>query len=450
MAIYKVIPASTPSEQPNTISNSTYGHFSARFCFVLMLTGLVTGLVGSLLMKLLRLMQHIAWNYNSGPFLTAVEQASNHRRFFVLFSGGVLAGAALWAFARGNFRERGLTRAIWRNDGELPLFSTLYKGVLSIIVVGLGAAVGREAAPKEIGAAFAARFSDLMQLSTKQRRLLVASGAGAGMAAIYNVPFGGALFALEVLLGSLTLADALPVFATCFIATVTSWLLLPAAPTYIMPLYPTTANLMVFSTVFGPVAGVASFFYIRLIGKVRHAKPKGFNQLFMPPLVFAALGVAAFQFPALLGNGKNIVQDAIDVKIALPMLAILLLLRPLATAACLRAGIPGGLFTPTLTLGAVLGSLLGLIWMRIMPGNLADMTGAYAVIGAGAILSAATQGPLSSIALMLELGSNSSSLIMPLLIASAGATLVSRYFDPNSIYSIDGKSHPTLETQIRE
>jgi len=401
----------------------------------LLVTGIATGIAGGLLMKLLRFVQHIAWNYQSGAFLDAVLATSYVHRIGILASSGILASAALWLFARLRWRESNVSHAIWRENGAIPLAGALYKGVLSIILVGLGASVGREAAPKEIGAALAARFSVLARLSLAQRRLLAACGAGAGMAAIYNVPFGGALFALEVLLGSLSLANVLPVFATCFIASMTSWILLPPSPTYDVPVYAAHAGLLAFSVVIGPLAGAASALYVWVIGHVRGTRPQGINKLTLPLIVLTGLGLAACLLPALLGNGKNVVQETIAGDMGWPLLCVLLVARPLATALCLRAGIPGGLFTPTLTFGALLGSLAGTAWLALIPLGPSDPVGAYAVVGAGAILSAATQGPLSSIALMLELGTNTSALIMPLLIAATGATISGRALHAHSIYS---------------
>lgn len=436
------------TDQPNTVDHSNDLPLTGKFWLILLAVGMATGIAGGLLMKLLRLVQHIAWGYKTGAFLDAVLATSYAHRTAVLALAGIVALSALWIFSRLKWREANVSRAIWKEQGDVPLGGAVYTGILSIILVGLGAAVGREAAPKEIGAALGSRFSDLAKLSFAQRKLLAACGAGAGMAAIYNVPFGGALFAAEVLLGSLSLANVLPVFAACFIASMASWLLLPPTPTYDVPVYGIHDGLLIFSVLIGPVAGAASALYVWVIGKVRGAKRQGTVKSLLPLIVLAMLGLAACLLPALLGNGKNVVQETIAGNMDWSLLCILLIARPLATALCLRAGIPGGLFTPTLTFGALLGSIAGTAWLAITPFNPADPVGAYAVIGAGAILAAATQGPLSSIALMLELGTNTSALIMPLLIASTGATIVSRALHAHSIYSAgrESVSHSVMAT----
>src|SRR6202042_2360510 len=130
------------------------------------------------------------------------------------------------------------TAAIWFHAGRMPAWRTLGSAVLSVIIVGMGVSLGREGAPKQAGAVFANFFADRMRLSDEQRRLLVACGAGAGMSAAYGVPLGGALFSLEVMRGKLALRYVLPALFASVVATAVSWMVLPDAPTYLIPAYP--------------------------------------------------------------------------------------------------------------------------------------------------------------------------------------------------------------------
>src|SRR4029077_19436836 len=125
---------------------------------------------------------------------------------------------------------------------RLPALRTLGSAVLSVIIVGMGVSLGREGAPKQGGAVFANIFADRTRLSDEQRRLLVACGSGAGMAAAYGVPLGGALFSLEVMRGVLALRFVLPALFACLIATAVSWIFLPDAPTYVIPAYSSSAS----------------------------------------------------------------------------------------------------------------------------------------------------------------------------------------------------------------
>jgi H+/Cl- antiporter ClcA len=151
-----------------------------------------------------------------------------------------------------------------------------------------------------------------------------------------------------------------------------------------------------------------------------------------PVVVLTALGAISIAYPQLLGNGKDTVQLAVVGALGGGLLAILAVLKPLVTAACLGSGVPGGLFTPTLTFGALLGGLLGLGWIQLWPGT---PVGSYAIIGGGAVLAAAMQGPLAATVLMLELAHHTQNLAVPLLLAVTGATVVARVLGAPSIYS---------------
>jgi H+/Cl- antiporter ClcA len=274
-------------------------------------------------------------------------------------------------------------------------------------------------------------LSDRAHLSDEQRRLLVACGAGAGMAAAYGVPVGGALFALEVLRGVLALRLILPALLASAIAAGVSWLALPNAPTYLIPAYPSSPSVVCWAIVAGPVAGLVSIGYVHLVAWADRNKPVGWRRLVAPMFALGMLGVAAIEFPQLLGNGKDIVQLAFDNQVTPVLLMTLLVLRPLSTILCLGSGVPGGLFTPSLALGALLGGVLGLAWSWIWPGV---PPGLYAVVGAAAVLAATTHGPISAVVLVMELTGRDRSFVLPLLLAVVTATVVARTLDPRSIY----------------
>ncbi len=393
--------------------------------------GVAAGLGGAALIELLRAVQRVAWSYNTGHFLEGVEHVSDARRVGVLALGGLVAGVAALGLARiGPGGE--VTEALWLRAGRMRLLAAVSRALDSIVIVGLGASLGREAAPQQIGAAVASRLSDSAGLPVWQRRLLVASGAGAGMAAVYNVPLGGALFALEVLLGTISLPLVLPALATSMIATAVAWIALPKAPTYIVPTYNAHPSQVVWAVLAGPIAAVASVAYIRLISKAHAMRPTGWLRVAAPIVVFTALGVVSIAYPEVLGNGKGVVQLVLVGRLALATMAVLIILKPVATAACLASGAPGGLFTPTLTFGVVLGGVLGEGWSQIWPGA---AIGSYAVIGGAAVLAAGMQAPLAAVVLLLELTHKVDGLMVPMLIAVVEATVISRLLKARSIYS---------------
>ncbi len=417
--------------QPNVPGRGITASYSWRFWALVVVIGVASGIAGAALIELLHAVQHLAWGYDEGSFLHGVEQTSDGRRVLIVTVGGVVAGGGALALARTHAAD--VSDSLWLRDARMPLLGSIARGVHSIVIVALGASLGREAAPQQAGAAVASTLGERAGVPGWQRRLLVACGAGAGMAAVYNIPFGGALFALEVLLGTLALPLVLPALATSLIATAIAWVAIPKAPTYLIAEHLTHPTQIVWSAIAGPVAGVASLLYIRVIARAHRSRPTSRTlQLLAPIAVFAALGVLSIAYPQLLGNGKNVVQLALVGQLAAGLMAALVVLKPIATAGCLGSGAPGGLFTPTLCFGVVLGGLAGRGWSLIWPGAPA---GTYAVIGGAAVLAACMQAPLAAVVLMLELTHRAEGLLVPILLAVVGATVVSRRMGAHSIYS---------------
>jgi len=401
------------------------------FWLAVALTGVGTGLAAAGLTLLLQAVQHLAWPV-PGTLLDAARQAEAWRHILMLLGAGLATGAGqiiLVRLSSGNSID--ITAAIWFFAGRLPALRTLGTAVLSVVIVGMGASLGREGAPKQAGAVIANVVSDRGRLSDEQRRLLVACGAGAGMAAAYGVPLGGALFALEVLRGVLSLRLILPALVTSLIATAVSWLALPDAPTYPIPDYPSPASITVWALFAGPIIGVVSVAFVRAIAWADRNKPRGWKRLVAPSLALGLLGLVSIRYPELLGNGKDVSWLAFTGQAGPALLLALVFLKPAATVLCLGSGAPGGLFTPSLTLGAMLGGVLGDAWSWVWPGV---PPGAFAIVGAAAIVATTTQGPISAVVLMMELTGRDRTLIVPLLLAVATATLVARSIKPRSIY----------------
>ncbi|MFC4330423.1 chloride channel protein [Streptomyces andamanensis] len=419
--------------QPNLVAPSDVPALSARFWVLVVATGVLAGFAGAALMVVLHAAAHLTYSYRSGSFLAAVEEAGALRRVVALAAAGAVAGLGWWLLRwwTGPGGSE-VSTALWRDEGRLPLRRSLGTAVLSVVTVGMGASLGREGAPRLAGAALASRLSDWARLDTAHRRLLAACGAGAGMACVYDVPLGGALLTLEVMLGVLSLRLALPALATCCIATAVSWTVLPEEPTYRLPEVGLSTSLAVFAVLIGPLAGLVAVGWVRMIRIAHEHRPAGWGPLIAPLLVFTVVGLLAVPFPELLGNGKDIVQLTLSAQVAAPLLVALLFLKPLATAGSLGSGASGGLFTPTIATGALLGSLAGQGWTHAWPAPAAG----FAVIGAAAVLAAAMQAPIAAVVLMLELTRTVDALMVPLLFAVTGAMLVSRRLDTPSIYSV--------------
>jgi H+/Cl- antiporter ClcA len=427
------------TEQPNATGDGD-APLDGPFWVGIVLTGLAAGLFGDLMMFLLFNVQHLAFDYSSGSFEQAVERASDSRRLVSLLVAGLGGGVAWYVLRRYTGGEKSqVDDAIWTGDARLSFRRCLGTGVISEIVIGMGASIGREQAPKLMGAASGSVLSGWLGLTNGQRKLLVACGAGAGLAAVYNVPLGGALFTVEVLVGSAVLPAVLPAIACAFIATSTAWIYLPTHATYPgIPTYHLSATLVVWAVVAGPLVGLLATGYIRLIGWVSYHRSTGPKMVPAMVAAFGVLGLIGFAYPQLFGNGKDMAQDAFLGRGSLALLAALFVLKPLVTALCLRSGAAGGLFTPTLSTGALLGAFLGLAWSHLWPGA---AVGAFAMVGAAAMIGAAMQAPLAGLVLVLELTHTGFALMVPMMAATVTATGVARYLDGYSIYSARLPAH---------
>jgi H+/Cl- antiporter ClcA len=224
-------------------------------------------------------------------------------------------------------------------------------------------------------------------------------------------------------------------------ATAVAWIFIGDKPLYHVADYHFHASQLVFAILIGPLIGLLAVGWTRVIAAANHARPAGWGRVVAPVVVFAGLGLLSLAYPQLLGNGRGIIQLSFDGRLGLGLLAVLFVLKPLVTAACIASGAPGGLFTPTFTVGVLLSGFCGGVWIHIWPGSAGA---AYALIGGGAFLAAAMQGPIAGVVLVLELTSHFQNLLVPTLIAVVAATVVSRRLGGASIYSARLASGATL------
>src|ERR1017187_3165185 len=251
-----------PPEAANAIPSTLQHPAAARFWLALIGTGAVAGIGAAALTRLLETVQRFVWGGTGRDLLASAGQATLANHILALLAAGAITGVGqivLRRLSSGNGIDT--TAAIWFYAGRLPSLRTLGSAVLSVIIVGMGISLGREGAPKQVGAVFANFFADRTRLSDEQRRLLVACGAGAGMSAAYGVPLGGALFSLEVMRGVLALRYVLPALLASTIATLVAWSVVPNEPTYIIPPYASSASVIVWALLAGPIAGLFSVAY---------------------------------------------------------------------------------------------------------------------------------------------------------------------------------------------
>ncbi|MCE5287861.1 MAG: chloride channel protein [Nocardiaceae bacterium] len=391
-----------------------------RLFFVVVLVGVGAGISGAALTLLLHLIQHLAFGYTEASFLTGVEKASGVRRVVMMTIGGLIAGLGWWAL-RSYRRVKTVTDGLKEADPRLPIPTTLADSVLQVVAVAFGGSLGREGAPRAMGGAVGVWIAAKAGLTVEQQRRLLACGAGAGLAAVYNVPLAGALFTLEILLVSFAFRDVLAALFTSAIAVAVAWTVLSNEPTYDVEPFKISDKLVIFGLLLGPIAGVFGSALNKFMHFAQSHPPTGWRLPVLTTSVFALVGLLAIPFPQLLGNGKGPAQLAFDGALSLQMFAILIVLKPLVTAACLRSGATGGTLTPSLAAGAMLGAFLGGLWSMPFPGA---PLGAYAMIGASAVLATTHRAPFTAIVLILELTHSGSALLVPTTIAVVVAYVV--------------------------
>ncbi|MBR8458824.1 chloride channel protein [Burkholderia dolosa] len=416
------LPSAPASSSP---SASPFGRLAA----VTLLTGVGAGFGGMLLALLLHAIQHVAYGYSvarvvgTESFLTGVTAADPLRRLLVLTGCGIVAGGGWWALYRYGRPLVSIRRAVRAADPRMPVASTTIHALLQIVTVALGSPLGREVAPREIGSLLAGQFAHRAGLTPDDCRLMVACGAGAGLAAVYNVPLGGAIFVLEVLLGTFERRALIVAFATSTIAAAVAWIGLGNEHQYTVPPFVLSAPLVAWSIVCGPLFGLAAYGFVRLTTRARADAPKDWRLPVLALVNFAVIGVLAMRFPQLLGNGKGPASLGFDGSLTIGVAATLLALKVLIEAGSLRAGAEGGLLTPGLANGALLGVVLGGLWSAVWPGA---SLGACALVGATAFLAASMQMPITAVVLLLEFTRVDHDSLVPMLVAVVGALVAYR------------------------
>lgn len=412
----------SPAPVPKTRPLLTLG-------IVVILTGVGAGLGGMLLALLLHGVQHLAYGYSQDTllshesFLFGVTAASGQRRVLVMALCGVVAGAGWWLLYRYGRPLISIKNAVSAEAPLMPPGSTLIHALLQIITVGLGSPLGREVAPREVGALIGGWLSVRARLAPETQRLIVACGAGAGLAAVYNVPLGGAIFVLEVLIGSFSWPAAIMALTTSAMGAAIAWVGLGAEAQYVVPHFDLSPNLIGWSLLSGPLFGLAAYGFVRLTSAARQHAARGWQLPVLSLINFTLIGCLAIYLPQVLGNGKGPAQLGFDGELTLGLAALLLVSKIIVTTCTLRAGAEGGLLTPALASGALMAILLGGAWSLIWPGV---PLGAFAIVGAAAFLGASMNMPLTAIVLVAEFTRIDHNFLVPIILAVVGSVCVSK------------------------
>jgi len=376
------------------------------------------------------------------------EMMAGWERLLTPTVGGALAGLVLYWGLRlaGPERTTNLLEVVVAGDGRLPFRNGIVKFLSSLVTIGSGGSIGREGGITQLSATLASKWGQLAKWPPYRLRLLVGCGAASGIAAAYNAPISGAVFAALIVLGNFSMSLFAPLVFASVVAAMVSRTFFGIAPWYIIPVsgitqFTSVAQLPWFICL-GVVAGAVGAAFLKLLNRAeaifkRIQAPIG-GRLMLGGLV---VGLIALQFPEVCGNGYVITNRILQGRYSASTfsggeivdLAGLFLAKLIATLATVGSGAVGGVFTPTLFLGAALGTLSALGLREFHAAQ--DLSIAtFALIGMGSMLSATTRSPLLSIIMVFEI-SLDYSLIPPLMLACVLSTLVAQRLHPESIYT---------------
>ena len=405
-----------------------------RFAVATLLTGVIAGLVGLACIHLLHWIQALAWDMHSGTLLEAVSATSPARRVLNLSLGGIL-GAASWFFLFR--RSRAITSVSAAVGGTpMPPLRATWHALTQVLIVGLGASVGREVAPREMAAAFSAAAANRLGLTPEDRRIIVACGAGTGLAAVYSIPISGAIYTLEILLVSRSRRAVAAAFCTSAIAVLISTGFTRPTPFYSVPTLTPSLSLTVFAALIGPLLGATGWAFKQAVTRVGAARPRDWRLLATLPTASFLVGVIAVWVPSVLGNGQASAQTQFDAVWAtgagLGIAALVLTAKTVTTFLTIRAGGWGGVLTPAVALGAGIGTVIGLPWATAWPGS---QVAAFAFIGAAAFLGASMNAPFTGLILVIEFTAQGPTILVPATLAVGGATAATAWLSRRSLSS---------------
>ena len=379
------------------------------------LTGLLAGLSGMVLALILHAIQHLAFGYSPGQIVSAES-----------FLQGVTDSS--WLLGRYGQKRVSIASAVANPAVPMPACTTTIHALLQIVTVALGSPLGREVAPREMGALGAGMVARKLGLLADETRTLVACGAGAGLAAVYNVPLAGALFSLEVMLLSFSWEKTLAAMITSAIAAWTATLGLGEESQYHFTSDILPHSFLWWAIIAGPILGAGAWLFRKATSTARSGVRSNWQMPVFCLLAFSLLAVLSLYFPQLPGNGKGPMQLALSDELGFPGAAMLLALKMVVILAVLRGGAEGGLLTPGLAVGGLTSLLLCMLWQQLLPGG--DY-GSFALVGAAAFLAASMQMPLTAVALVMEFTHMDHSYLAPTLLCAAGAFLTCRILDKN-------------------
>lgn len=424
-------------------------HLSPSRGFILLILsvciGAGTGLAAVLFIKLIYTIQH--FSYKTLPEL--IPELGFGLFFIVPVIGSLLVGPLiLFAQEAKGHGVPEVMRALIVNGGRIRARVAAAKILASALCIGTGGSAGREGPIVQVGSALGSSIGQVLRLSDERIRNLVACGAAAGIAATFNAPIAGVVFAIEVLMSGLQVRFFGNVVIASVSSAVVSRIFLGDRPAFDVPAYTMDSPIsIIFYLILGLIAALVGIAFIRMLNRAEIIFDNWkFPQIFKPAVGAALLGVIgviymhfpamsqSLKMPQMYGSGFHYIEDVLQGNVAWWILAALVILKPLATSFTLGSGNSGGVFAPSLFIGAMLGGALGHFFETTFPG-IAGNSGAYALVGMAALFSATARAPLTAMLIVFEM-SNDYHLILPLMVAGVTASYFAQWLHPESIYTI--------------
>ncbi len=351
--------------------------------------------------------------------------------------GGLLAGIVLML---GKHLTKGQSstdymEAISIGSGHVPIRASLVKSAAALFSIGSGGSIGREGPMVQLAAVMASFIGRWRQFTPPQLRLMVACGAAAGIASAYNAPIAGSFFVAEIILGTIAMESLGPLAVSAVVAAMTVRVLTSEAQLYKVPEFRLSSPLeMPAYIALGVIAGLLAPWFLRSLRRAEEifiaTKLPLVARMTLGGLIVGAL---AIQVPEVSGNGYSVVVTILKGQVVWTTLLLFVACKWLATASSFGSGAPGGVFTPSLFMGAGVGFLFGQAVHTIWPGGAVDPR-AFALVGMGAFLSAVSHAPVMAVIMLFEM-TLSYDIILPLMLCSVVAYYTAKGLEGRSLYS---------------
>jgi CIC family chloride channel protein len=408
---------------------------------IILLLAVIVGVAGGYGAVGFRLLIQFFQNifYGDGrDILEAVVHIPWYKRILIPAVGGLIIGPVVYFFAR-EAKGHGVPEvmdAVALKGGRIRKRVCAIKCLVSSICIGSGGSVGREGPIVQIGSAVGSMLGQLIKAPVSRMRILVGCGAAAGIAATFNAPIAGSIFALEIVLGEFEIITFSPIVLSAVVATVISRYHLGNFPAFMVPKYNLVSIWEIpLYTLLGAIAGLVALLFTVTLYKFEDI----FDYIRFPEYLKASVGglllgsIAVF-FPYILGVGYESINLAMAGKLAWWLLGSLIILKMLATSISLGSGGSGGIFAPSLFIGSMTGGAFGYLAHTIFP-SVTALSGAYSLVGMGAVVAGTTHGPISAILILFEM-TDDYKIILPLMVACIISSLLASQLKRGSIYTL--------------